>query len=207
MKNLFIIVVFAVVAGLSLAGCGDKADDVIVEVVKTKAEIEAEKAKADQEKWRAIIAKKESGESSPTDGQRQERPKDRPEVKEGRGFSTFRLEYVRKNGLPGNYASLSTPLKGSREDKVKGRELYNRNCAACHGVRGDGESAMGRRLKPSASNLLMVSDLPEATDGYLFWAVSDGGRGIRPPTPMPSFRQLSEDDKWRIIGALRKGLR
>lgn len=212
MKKILLIfgIVFIFAAALSLTGCGDKGGE--DKVVKTAEEIEADKVKAKvhQEKWKAIVAKKRSGETSSPEARTQTRATDSPATRASSGsepVSTVRLEYVRKDGLPGNYAGLSTPLKGSREDMVKGRDLYNRNCAACHGVRGDGESAMGRRLKPPASNLLVVLGLPEATDGYLFWAVSDGGRALRPPTAMPSFRQLSEEDRWRIIGALRKGLR
>ena len=210
MKNILVVfgLVFILVAALSLTGCGDKGGE--DKVGKTAEEIKAEKAKAYQDKWKAIVAKKRNGETSSPEARTQTRATDRPEAKASSGsetVSTVRLEYVRKDGLPGNYAGLSTPLKGSREDMVKGRDLYNRNCAACHGVRGAGESAMGRRLKPPASNLLVVSGLPEATDGYFFWAVSDGGRALRPMTAMPSFRQLSEEDRWRSICALRNGLR
>ena len=212
MKNILLVfgIVFIFAAALSLTGCGDKGGQDKDKVMKTAEEIKAEKAKAYQDKWKAIAAKKRSGETSSPEARTQARPTGSPATRASSGsepVSTVRLEYLRKDGLPGNYAGLSTPLKGSREDMVKGRDLYNRNCAACHGAKGTGESAMGGRLKPPASNLLMVSNLSEVTDGYLFWALSDGGRGLRPMTAMPSFRQLSEEDRWRIIGALRNGLR
>ena len=202
-----------------MAGCGDKTDKGAGEAVKSKEEIEAEKVKAHQDKWRAIIAKKESGESSTPDGQRQERPKDRPQptaeakmksdrekaASESRRFSTLRLDYLRKDGIPSKYATLSTPLEGSWEDDMKGRGLYKKNCASCHGSRADGESAMTKTLTPPPTNLLMLNGIPEATDAYFFWTISEGGDAVK--SAMPSFKELPEEDRWRIVGALRKGLK
>lgn len=139
-------------------------------------------------------------------------PQERTEVR-GRGeagnmppLPTMRLNYMASNGLPQRYKAVSMPTEIADADGVKGRELYKKNCAACHGAKGDGDSVMGRALKPQASNLLMVSSgIPEATDGYFFWTLTEGGRAMS--SAMPSFATLSEEDRWRIINALRKGLK
>jgi hypothetical protein len=40
--------------------------------------------------------------------------------------------------------------------------------------------------------------MPEATDAYLFWTVSEGGLPIK--TPMLPFKStFSEEDRWKII--------
>ena len=219
MKKVAVIfgLVFILASALSLTGCQDKGGG---EIVKTAEEVEAEKAKAHQEKWRAIIAKKESGEKpSPKEAPAQRMPEDSPQAKAeakrkaeikkartgSRGFSTPRLEYARKNGVPAEYGGLTAPTGGSWKDDIIGRDLYKKNCSSCHGSRAKGDSAMGRALTPPASDLIRVMAASEVTDGYLFWAMTEGGRALG--TAMPSFKDLSKEDRWRIVAALRKGLK
>ena len=45
--------------------------------------------------------------------------------------------------------------------------------------------------------------MPMATDGYLFWSISEGGIPIQ--TAMPAFKgSLSEEEIWKIIIYLRE---
>jgi mono/diheme cytochrome c family protein len=106
------------------------------------------------------------------------------------------------NGLPSEYAQLRNPLPASRDVIAAGETLYQANCAACHGSRGDGDGPAGDGLSPPPANLRWTVQRRMTGDGYLMWAISDGGAQIG--TGMPAFAgALSEQDRWRIIRYLR----
>ena len=78
----------------------------------------------------------------------------------------------------------------------RGQEKFDVNCAACHGVLGDGDSQvalnMSLRRPPS---LHLYRDRP---DGYLFQVVSEGF-GL-----MPSYaHSLSVHDRWAVVAYVR----
>jgi mono/diheme cytochrome c family protein len=85
----------------------------------------------------------------------------------------------------------------------QGKEVYTRNCAACHGERGDGKGLCSADLVPRPRNFTTahfkfrstaLGALP--TDGDLFRIVSLGMNG----TPMPPWKWLlSDDDRWAVV--------
>mgnify|MGYP000492403968 CR=1 FL=1 len=128
----------------------------------------------------------------------------------GMGHGMGRNDMVRHrffmmNGLPAAYQNLENPLPATPETIAAGRELYDDNCALCHGDggRGDGEGA--KDLDPRPGDLAALRRMPIATDGYFFWTVSEGGETLG--TDMPAFKDvLSTEERWQIIAALRAGL-
>jgi len=108
-------------------------------------------------------------------------------------------------------------LKGGNVDKNKarlaliekylfeGRALYAMNCRPCHGdsVAGDGPMADGFKLRPI--NFTDNGTIETIVEGYTFWRVTTGGRGLPPEaTPwdsaMPTWdTDLTEEERWRII--------
>ncbi len=85
----------------------------------------------------------------------------------------------------------TNPLAGSPQYVAGGRKLFQRECAACHGPRGQGS------LKNAAN--LQLPAVQQQTDGALFWKISNGNsrRG------MPSFTRLPEMQRWQIVLFLR----
>ncbi len=89
----------------------------------------------------------------------------------------------------------------------EGRILYAMNCRACHGdsTAGDGPMADGFRLRPI--NFTENGTIETIVEGYTFWRVSTGGRGLpSEATPwdsaMPVWKEnISEEYRWRIIMA------
>lgn len=87
----------------------------------------------------------------------------------------------------------------------EGRILYAMNCRACHGdsTAGDGPMADGFRLRPI--NFTDNGTIETIVEGYTFWRVSEGGRGLPPEaTPwdsaMPVWKpDIPEDYRWRIL--------
>jgi mono/diheme cytochrome c family protein len=65
-----------------------------------------------------------------------------------------------------------------------------------------GDGPAGANLYPPPANIAAAGKAPFAGDGYLFWAISEGGLPIG--SPMPPFKgTLQEDDIWKIITYLR----
>lgn len=84
-----------------------------------------------------------------------------------------------------------------------GKSIYAQNCAACHGLSGDGKGDAAAFLLPKPRNFVQANfrlrttppgHLP--TDVDLFRAVSLG----MPGTPMPPWRvNLSDEDRWAVV--------
>jgi mono/diheme cytochrome c family protein len=93
---------------------------------------------------------------------------------------------------PATAAAKLNPFAGNSQAMSAGNKLYERECAACHGMARE-----GRRNVPPL-------DRPEvrgAAAGTLFWVLRNGDlrRG------MPSFAHLPEAERWQIITFLQSG--
>jgi mono/diheme cytochrome c family protein len=120
----------------------------------------------------------------------------------GTGGAMLRHRRAMVNGIPSDYAQLRNPVPASRDVIAAGETLYQANCAACHGSGGTGDGPAAAGMSPPPANLRWTVQRPIGTDGYLMWAISDGGAQLG--TGMPAFAgALSERDRWRIIRYLR----
>jgi mono/diheme cytochrome c family protein len=92
-------------------------------------------------------------------------------------------------------------LAASPELVALGKQIYEKQCAACHGAagRGDGEAAYLLNPKPrdfTTARFRLVSTWDGVpTDDDLFRTVS---RGI-PGSAMPSWGTLSEKERWGLV--------
>ncbi len=75
-----------------------------------------------------------------------------------------------------------------------GRDLYERNCAQCHGILGAGNGPVAPNFNPPPTNFTNGSTVGGLSPFKVYNTMSFGIEG----TAMPSFTQLSEDDKWNI---------
>ena len=122
----------------------------------------------------------------------------------GRG-NPVRHRAVMMNGLPAAFAGMTNPLKADAATLEKGKALYEENCASCHGAKGRGDGEAGKELDPPPADLAFIIDRPIASDGFLMWAITEGGEKLK--TDMPAFGEvLSETRRWQIITWLRHGL-
>ena len=92
---------------------------------------------------------------------------------------------------PPDAAARSNPLAGKPEYAAGGRKLFQRECASCHGPKGQG-------LLKNAANLQMPV-VQQQTDGALFWKLTNGN----PRRGMPAFSRLPEMQRWQIVLFLR----
>lgn len=79
-------------------------------------------------------------------------------------------------------------------DLNHGRQLYAENCAGCHGATGKGDGPLGKRLDPKPVDF---TDLDRARERSVFALYQVIGQGLE-GTPMRSFAELSDDDRWAL---------
>lgn len=78
-----------------------------------------------------------------------------------------------------------------------GYNLYQANCAACHGVDGNGGGPLAATTPVQPPSL--KAHLSQHTDGDLFYWISNGL-----PGGMPGWSaKLSETDRWNLVNYLR----
>ena len=105
---------------------------------------------------------------------------------------------------PGNYAGRRGLLWSDAEAIRRGRVIYGRKCAACHGWDGKGTGRMAESLPhPPADLTAHYHRAGKQGDDYLFWRVSEGGM-VEPfrlmKSVMPAFRGvLSEQERWEVL--------
>ncbi len=106
--------------------------------------------------------------------------------------------------IDGSYKNKANPVAVNDENQARGKQVFNANCAFCHGVSGKGDAAIGRNMFPPAANLLEGKTV-DKTDGEIFWILENGLAFVG----MPSFKStLNEQDTWKAIlyvRALQKG--
>lgn len=113
-------------------------------------------------------------------------------------YITKRLSYVGENGLPQEFVQMKSPSGPTDELMARGKEIFGSRCAMCHGDKGHGDGPAGKALKPPPSDIARIVAVPIVREGYLYWAVSEGGAKFA--TQMPPFKStLTEEEIWSVI--------
>lgn len=82
---------------------------------------------------------------------------------------------------------------------AEGEELYQFNCADCHGADGDGKGPESAGLPVAATNFTDLKLMAEISDDLLYQAISDG-KG----SAMPAFTEnLTAQEMWALTDYLR----
>jgi len=104
-----------------------------------------------------------------------------------------------------SFSDLAVPPKPEVTPALlaQGKTLYAQNCAACHGLKGDGKGDAAPFLVPKPRDFVTANyrlrstaagNLPTDTD--LFREISLGVAG----TPMPPWKHmLSDEDRWALV--------
>jgi mono/diheme cytochrome c family protein len=94
---------------------------------------------------------------------------------------------------PEEAKKMKNPVKATKTSIQKGKEIYEKKCALCHGVKGDGKGPAGAGLNPKPTNF-KESHGEKMTDGEHFWKMTTGRGG------MPSYeKDLTADERWHVI--------
>ena len=94
---------------------------------------------------------------------------------------------------------VQNPLPVTEENLRAGRELYEKQCAFCHGLDGKGQQPQGIQFYPPVPSLVKRDN--ELTDGQQHFVVSNGIRY----TAMPAFAKvLAPEQIWKVVLWLRQ---
>ncbi len=97
---------------------------------------------------------------------------------------------------PEEARQMKNPVKATKESIQKGKEIYEKKCAPCHGIKGDGKGPNSAGLNPKPANFRDPHG-ERMTDGEHFWKITTG-RGA-----MPSFaKDLTERERWDVISCI-----
>ena len=80
-----------------------------------------------------------------------------------------------------------------------GRGIYTQNCAACHGLEGEGNGPNSISLEKKPANFTR-GFYKQYPDAFWFYRVSEGVTGTR----MPRFNEiLTEEERWYLVAYLK----
>jgi mono/diheme cytochrome c family protein len=94
----------------------------------------------------------------------------------------------------------ANPVSPSKDALKRGRALFLKNCATCHGQggRGDGPAAAFGMVTPR--DLTSPTVQARLTDGEIFWKLSKGRRvGSDVLMPPGEEKMSSEEDRWKVV--------
>lgn len=98
--------------------------------------------------------------------------------------------------VPAEYAGITNPL--GPEAAVEGADVFQTNCAPCHGPEGHGNGPAAGSLDPKPKNLSVLEE--SAGDDYIFWRISEG----KPGTSMVAWKGiLTEEQIWQSVAFIR----
>jgi mono/diheme cytochrome c family protein len=100
--------------------------------------------------------------------------------------------------VPEEAKRLKNPLQSTAPALKSAREVYGDKCAHCHGNTGKGDGRDANRYDPAPTDFTDAKRVNGATDGELFYKISEGKK------PMPVFKnRLSEDQRWELVLLIR----
>lgn len=103
---------------------------------------------------------------------------------------------------PAPYAEKTNPFKGDAQAASAGKEIFDHNCASCHGENGSGEGPLSASLLPRPISLAKAQ--PDLTDAYLYWRISEGGAFAPFRSSMPAWRTLMDEPSiWQLVSYIR----
>ncbi len=99
-------------------------------------------------------------------------------------------------------APKSSPIPASDEVYAAGATIYRNNCAVCHGLPGQDQSAIAKGEFPKPPELFKGKGVADDPAGLTYWKVANGIR----LTGMPGFsNSLSSEQMWQVSLLLSKG--
>jgi mono/diheme cytochrome c family protein len=98
---------------------------------------------------------------------------------------------------PARSAKKKNPVAAETASLEKGKTVYMKECASCHGDAGKGDGSAVKDLEKKPNDLTLAKTLDQS-DGALFWKLTEGKK------PMASYEKtLSEEDRWNVINYTR----
>jgi mono/diheme cytochrome c family protein len=106
--------------------------------------------------------------------------------------------------VPAEFRDLVNPLAGDPQAIAAGSEAYAALCSQCHGPVGAGDGPSATGMEPKPGDLTDANRMPDLSDGYLYWRISEGGAFEPFISLMPAWGTLlSEQEMWQLVSYLR----
>ena len=95
-------------------------------------------------------------------------------------------------------AFLRNPIPRSAESIARGRQLFARDCAVCHGAEGKGDGVAAAAFAQRPDDLSRIAPPPVFPDGVVAYRIINGVK------MMPAFKStLSENEIWDLLNFIR----
>jgi thiosulfate dehydrogenase len=92
-------------------------------------------------------------------------------------------------------APKTVPITADDTTYAAGADIYKEHCAVCHGLPGQGQTAIAKGMYPKPPKLMEGTGVTDDPPGETYWKVSGGIR----MTGMPSFeKSLSTTQMWQV---------
>ena len=96
-------------------------------------------------------------------------------------------------------AQIKNPVAASPDSLAAGKAVYQRYCATCHGLNGQGGS--GSDISPPAPDLTDTDWKHGSTDGEIFSVIKNG---VPPELNMePWADRIKDPDIWNVVNYVR----
>lgn len=116
------------------------------------------------------------------------------------GLALWGLTWAVEKDQSGGSSTLQNPVKATATSIAKGKNLFKKDCATCHGAKADGNSPTGKALNPPASDLTDATWKHGGTDGEIFATISKGVAG----TGMTSWeKSIPETGRWNLVNYIK----
>jgi mono/diheme cytochrome c family protein len=92
-------------------------------------------------------------------------------------------------------------------DPAKGKEIFQTNCATCHGPEGKGNGPAAAALNPKPRNLSDAEYLSTLSHEHLVKVITEGGTSVGKSPMMAAWGGiLSQNDILNVIAYIRKDI-
>ncbi|MFP5329473.1 MAG: c-type cytochrome [Alphaproteobacteria bacterium] len=116
-----------------------------------------------------------------------------------------RHQQVLMTGVPRPYSAMRDTTPDTPAKLRQGAILFDRECAGCHGIGGEGTGPDAFALVPAPADLNWLARAPaDKAQPYMYWTIAESGEAFG--SEMPGYKgSLSEKDIWALIAYIRAG--